>query len=136
MPDLIFKAADLRRVVEHSLAAPKQAEHAVDYDQKTGNPITKPVDAPAVILVHDDGVYLMSNGEPGDIVNAPSRYVVHAKGTNPATDPDYYDTARMLVGGDDFGETLPWAREIKALIDGGAAEIVIRMRGDSIELVS
>ena len=31
---------------------------------------TKPVEAPAVLLVHEQGVYLMSNGQPRDIVGA------------------------------------------------------------------
>jgi hypothetical protein len=32
-------------------------------------------------------------------------------------------------------ETLPWARKLKALIDGGARIITLRMTRDSIEIV-
>jgi hypothetical protein len=71
--------------------------------------------------VHDDGVYLMSNGEPRDIVEGESSFVAHAKGCNPKTDPDWWDVSRALVGGDDFGECLPWAKELKVLLD---AEVV------------
>ena len=61
MPVLRFKAGDVRRVVEHSIAAPRQSDVAYT---------TKPVEAPAVLLVHEQGVYLMSNGQPRDIVGA------------------------------------------------------------------
>ena len=42
---------------------------------------------------------------------------------------------RAKSGGDDFVETLPWARKLKALIDGGARIITLRMTRDSIEIV-
>ena len=66
MPVLRFKAEDVRRVVEHSIAAPKQSEQVVEYVPHT----TKPIAAPAVLLVHDQGVYLVSNGKPRDMVGA------------------------------------------------------------------
>ena len=66
MPVLRFKAEDVRRVVEHSIAAPKQSEQVVEYVPHT----TKPIAAPAVLLVHRQGVYLVSNGKPRDIVGA------------------------------------------------------------------
>ena len=62
MPVHRFKAEDVRRVVEHSIAAPKQSEQVVEYVPHT----TKPIAAPAVLLVHDQGVYLVSNGKPRD----------------------------------------------------------------------
>jgi Protein of unknown function (DUF3085) len=145
---LTFMAADVRRVVEHSINAPRQSEQLVDYDRETHKPITAPVEAPAVLLVHDQGVYLMSNGEPRDIVDADATgrkdeasnegrsFCVYAAGCDPDADEDWYDTARALVGGDDFGETLPWARELKALIDAGAKTITLRMTENSIEIAS
>ena len=51
----------------------------------------------------------------------------YAIGCHPEKDTDWYETARGLVGGDDFVETLPWARKLKALIDGGARIITLRM---------
>ncbi len=134
MSKLVFKSADLLRVVEHSLAAPKQGEQLVDY--RDGKAITAPVEAPAVLLVHDDGVYLMSNGEPRDIVNGTSSYVAHAEGCNPKADSDWYETSRQLVGGDDFGEHLPWAADIKALIDAGRQQIIIDVTGGRLELLT
>jgi DUF3085 family protein len=125
MSRLIFKSADVKRVVEHSLAAPKQ-----------GRTFTGPVSEPSILLVHDEGVYLMSNGEPRDIESGTRSYVAHALGCNPLTDDDWYDTSRQLVGGDDFGECLPWAAEIKAQIDAGAQEIIISVSTESLELLT
>src|SRR5437660_3446053 len=102
---LIFKSADVRRVVEHSLAAPEQAKRFADF--KDGEAIYAPVDAPAVLLVHDEGVYLLSNGQPGDALEGDpkgrffKRYVAYAKGCDPRSDGDWYETARHLVGRDD-----------------------------------
>ncbi|WP_338821708.1 DUF3085 domain-containing protein [Bradyrhizobium septentrionale] len=123
MSNLIFKAADVLRVVEHTLAAPKQCAA-----------FTGPVTEPSILLVHDEGVYLMSNGEPRDIAEGERSYVAHALGCNPKIDSDWYDTSRDLVGGDDFGEALPWAAEIKQQIEQGAQEIIITLTADSLEL--
>jgi hypothetical protein len=131
---LVFKANDARRVAQHSINSKLQGTTFVDYD-KRGKPITKDLAAPCVMLVHDDGVYLMSNGEPRDIVGGTSSFCAHAIGCNPKTDPGWPGTSRALVGGDNFGETLPWAKQIKELLDAGAKEIVIEIGGNSIELL-
>jgi Protein of unknown function (DUF3085) len=139
MPQLIFAAADVKRIVEHSLAAPEQRTVTVDFDRETGDPVSKPAEAPSVVLVHDEGVYLMSNGTPGDPLDAPNAklrdkgekfwrsYVAYAKGCHPGRDVGWYDNARDLVGGDDFSETLPWAREIADAIKAGKRQIIIDM---------
>src|SRR6516164_4151910 len=97
MPVLRFKAEDVRRVVEHSIAAPRQSDVAYT---------TKPVEAPAVLLVHEQGVYLMSNGKPRDIVGADATdrkdaakdegrsFCAYAIGCHPEKDADWYETAR------------------------------------------
>src|SRR6516225_4159443 len=102
MPVLRFKAEDVRRVVEHSIAAPKQSEQVVEDVPHT----TKPIAAPAVLLVHNQGVYLMSNGKPRDIVGADATdhkdaakdesrsFCASAIGCHPETDADWYETAR------------------------------------------
>lgn len=59
----------------------------------------------SVLLVHDSGVYIMSNASPADL-EGPKSYVAYAEGCNPSKDSDYYQTARSLVGGDDFGEVI------------------------------
>jgi hypothetical protein len=139
MSRLIFKAADLLRVVDHSLAAPQQAERLVDFVD--GKSVTAPPEAASVLLVHDEGVYLMSNGQPADALEGKpeskffKRYVAYAQGCDPRSDKRWYDTARALVGGDDFGECLPWAAEIKAQIDAGAQQIIVAVSAEALELV-
>ena len=57
-----------------------------------------------VILVHDQGVYLMPDR------NQPAgKRIAYARGCDPRLDNDWYDRSRELVGGDDFGEhfTMP-----------------------------
>ena len=139
MGKLIFDAKDVKRVVEHSIAANKQGRMIVGIDGpnvKYGVP-----SEPSVLLVHDDGVYLMSNGEPRDIVSGGDgkgggkSFCAYARGCHPEKDAQWWDNSRDLVGGDDFGETLPWAEEIKQLIDRGAKKITIDVRGSEIELL-
>jgi DUF3085 family protein len=135
MPVLIFDAADVRRVVEHSIAN-KQVPLIVDYDAMM-QPITKPTTEPSVILVHDQGVYLMSNGTPRDLADPAigRSFVAYARGCHPEQNLAWYDIARSLVGGDDFTECLPWAIELKRIIDGGASVVAINIDDDSISLV-
>jgi hypothetical protein len=138
MGKLIFSAKDVRRVVEHSLAAPEQGQMVIGI--KRGELQYGLPEAPSVLLVHDDGVYLMSNGKPRDLVSGDDgkgggrSFCAYAKGCDPSRDAECWDTSRMLVGGDDFGETLPWAEQIKAKLDAGAKQIVISVTADNIEL--
>lgn len=60
---------------------------------------------PSILLVHDSGVYIMSNASPADL-EGPKSYVAYAEGCDPSKDNEYYQTARSLVGGDDFGEII------------------------------
>jgi hypothetical protein len=43
---------------------------------------------------------------------------------------DWYETAHALVGGDDFGEFLPWAHELRRLVDQGRDPHDRRNNGD------
>lgn len=135
MGALIFKAAEVRRVVEHALAS-TQFRSKWDWTANKSVPGTRP----EVCLVHDDGVYLMSNGEPRDLDerhSGPSEkaFVAQAAGCDPKTDPDWWETSRRLVGGDDFGEYLPWAEVLLTHLDGGAETIQINVTEGNIELV-
>lgn len=97
----IFKTSQVKRCFEHAVAA---KTWSMGYETEL-----KP--CPGLFIVHDTGVYLMSNGSPHDflVADGPNamRYVVYAEGTDPNLDKNYYDTARALVGGDDFGEIIP-----------------------------
>ncbi|WP_353208444.1 DUF3085 domain-containing protein [Sphingorhabdus sp.] len=73
---------------------------------------------PALLFVHDQGVYLMSNGEPRLLTeDGKSNHVVYAKGCDPSIGEfdNWYGMSRELVGGDDFVEILPisndWVKE-------------------------
>jgi hypothetical protein len=135
MGRLNFKSIFVRRVVEHALGATDHEPLVIGYDVSV-KPITEP-GQPAVILVQDYGVYLMSNGKPRDIFDEGTgrSYVAYAEGCDPNLDREWRKTSAALVGGDDFGRTLPWAKEIKEMIDTGVQEIVIEFGDDSTTLV-
>lgn len=111
MSKLVFKASEVTRISEHAILTEGQ-----------------------VLLVRDQGIYLMSNGKPLDKVEGDSSYVVYALGCNPNTDAEWYDTASDLVGGDDFAEALPFAEAINDQIENGADEITIIVTNNSIKL--
>ena len=148
MSKLVFAAADVRRIVEHSISAPEQGKIA-DYSKanaKNGfKAEMKTPTEPTVVLVHDQGVYLMSNGTPRDTVKRTSpngkveldsSFCAYAEGCNPEKDKDdWYDNARDLVGGDDFGEYLPWAKTIKEMLDQGATHIVVNYGASRLSVV-
>jgi hypothetical protein len=105
MPKCIFKTDDLIRSVEHALAA---TEFDMAFDEGTPGP--------RLLFVHDQGVYIMSNGIPRDMISVSSdvtggeerNYVSYAEGCDPrvGTFDEWYNTSRELVGGDDFVETI------------------------------
>ena len=101
----IFKTQDLKRVINHAL---QSKDWSMPWSEE------KP--QPAILFVHDQGVYCMSNGEPRDLVGD-SSFCVYAKGCDPAKDEDFYDESRFLVGGDDFAEILPVSQETLQLCD-------------------
>ena len=86
---LVFKLKDLQPLITHTLKAPK---HSMGYMSQL-----KP--GPALFLVKDEGIYLMSNGQPGLMAKGGKNHqqVVYAAGHTPADG---------WLGGDDFAETL------------------------------
>ena len=73
---------------------------------------------PCLLLVHDTGVYLMSNGIPRYFDESGNKsYVVYAEHCHPDNDEEYRETSRELVGGDDFVETLPIPRSWRDACD-------------------
>lgn len=92
----VFKTKDLRRVVEH---ARRSSNWRMGFSGRTPQP--------GMMLVHDQGVYIMSNGLPADVdIDAERCNLVYARSCDPDKDENWYDNARRLVGGDDFGEIL------------------------------
>lgn len=129
MATLKFPREGVERIVRHVRSSKEWQRR---FDQPEGEP-----GKPAVLLVHDDGVYLMSSGIPRDDVTASgktSSFVVHALGCDPAKDEDFYENSRALVGGDDFGEHIDVALVEQALAAGGKF-LVLSMTKNSIRFV-
>ena len=101
MPACIFKTDEIRRCAEHALRASAHEMPFMEDETPT----------PALLFVHDSGVYVMSNGIPRDLLSIePGRersYIAYADGTNPAENEDWWHTSADLVGGDDFVEIIP-----------------------------
>lgn len=105
MPTCVFKTNELIRSVEHALAA-------TQFDMAFETAMA----GPRLLFVHDQGVYIMSNGIPRDIISVSndgaggeeSNYTSYAEGCDPriGTFDEWYGTSRELVGGDDFVETI------------------------------
>lgn len=113
MPTLRFKAAELKRCLEHAHAATQfDMGHENMTDEQFRElgltpPDTRTPVGPGLVFVHDRGVYLMSNGLPRDVDGvADGSHVVYAEHCNPDTDEEWYDNSRDLVGGDDFAEVI------------------------------
>jgi hypothetical protein len=133
MQSLYFDAQDVRRVIEHSISAEKQFDKTV-YD--AGGEQKVAIREPAVILGHDEGVYLMSNGEPRDLINEVRSFVAYARGCHPFRDANYRVRSRELVGGDDFSLVLTWANDLKKVVDTGATTIVLNLYEDRIDFAA
>lgn len=101
MPKCIFKTDEVRRCVEHAL---NSTEWGMGWSEDPP--------APRLFFVHDQGVYVMSNGNPRDLINdGNNTYVAYAADCNPNTDEDWWENSRALVGGDDFVETITVDRD-------------------------
>lgn len=131
--ELVFKGAEVRKLLDDS----KKAElRTIPYVGENKN---VPV---GLILVKDDGVYLISNGVAKD---PPSKtgliaYAAGYEAPSVLTDIDargeQYDKIRAAVGGDDFAEGLAINRSTDNLIREGfdfvvyltAEQVTIRIR--------
>lgn len=104
---LEFNLSDVAQLLRHANAA---ENHYMPYfpDAEVG---------PGLILVGDQGVYLMSNGTPGLYADGiPPRdgeikhsIVAYARGINPEVDDfnTWWDNKRYTFGGDDGAEYIP-----------------------------
>jgi hypothetical protein len=128
---LRFSLDDVRRVVEHARRAADQREF---YGERLG---------PRVMLVKDEGIYLMSNGLPRDILNGGSdelgahSFVAYADGYNPAgQDPgELHMKCRAAVGGDDFSEPIELEGFETALANPNVTGLALRVTPETIDLV-
>lgn len=127
MGSLRFRTADLLPLIEHALGAQ-------DHDPAFEDP--KPA-GPALWLVHDRGVYLMSNGMPRLLDENGRSRVAYAEGCDPDKDPEWWEASEALVGGDDFAEVLGenWLRHLQAAHERGAKLVTIELTGDTLKLL-
>ena len=103
---LKFKTEDIRKLAEHSMKAIKQQPTYAQQEEATAIP-------KGLILVKDQGVYLLSNGlYAEDKTPTELGLVVYAENCNPETDKDWYDNGQYICGGDDFAEfiDLDWVQ--------------------------
>jgi len=122
MTDLRFDASKVLPVAEHALAA---SAHKESFGQDQGGP--------ALWLVKDAGVYLMSNGAPGQLLPGgdESVVVVYADGLSDAAN---YDDISDAVGGDDFCEAIPIDAAFVAALRAAPAGhvLVVSLSADTI----
>ena len=77
MTKLTFAPGDVRRVVQHMAAATEWCQSPFEKEERGAKP------RPQLLFVHDDGVYVMSSGQPRDIVNEDRTFCAYAIGFNP-----------------------------------------------------
>jgi hypothetical protein len=128
---LVFEGTAVLELLAHANAASK---HTSPYGL-TPNP------GPGLMLVKDDGIYLMSNGEPALPGTVTVNRVVYARGYEalPATASmeermARYDKVRDAAGGDDFAELLP-AKSFVRLAANGKVEIELTADRMSISII-
>lgn len=143
---LTFKIDDaFKALVSHARSA---KEHRPTYDQLFDEDLLKDgceagehdcADLtkvpPGLLLVKDQGVYLMSNGisDSAD-ADKKSNPVVYAHQCDPKLNPqNYYDVAREIAGGDDFVEFID-IEVFESAIHDGAETLLIDMNENSMEV--
>lgn len=144
---LTFKVDEVRRLVEHSKAAKKHSPSHNDlFDpayhrggkvvEKDGWPDRDNIDIDKIpaglLLVKDQGVYLLSNGSPSLLVEGVGSHVVaYAKEADPTSGgefDDWWEAAQAIMGGDDCAETLPitmFEPVLALLADGDGLKIKV-----------
>lgn len=153
---LLFNVAEVRRILEHAQNSDTHCPtfgqcmdgryriDGRDWDRSNGlgSLSVKQVDkgkVPAGLhLAGDQGVYLMSNGEPPqqDPAHEDTHAVVsYALGINPEVDADWYEAKRSMFGGDDGLEFIP-AEGVAAAMSGARDEdyLEITLSPDEIKI--
>lgn len=132
---LTFKVEEVRALIAH---AEGSVMHFRPYEKASKNT------PPGLLLVGDEGVYLMSNGEPG-LLNPrytgksrePKQQVVYAVECDPRTCSDWYEVKVAAFGGDDGGDMIPLPGLVAAVERAGqtgAAVISIDITPSTITL--
>jgi hypothetical protein len=108
-PDILkFKKDEVQKVIDYAVPRPNEKGNwwgGYDSDDK-GELVVAPSKEPTILLVGDDGVYIMSGG-----YNKPLEQghpLAYAEGCNPKVDEfdDWWALKRATWGGDDGVESL------------------------------
>lgn len=86
-------------------------------------------DGAEIMLVGDQGVYLMSFAAP-----PATRPLAFADGTNPDKDEDWHLEKRRLFGGDDGGDVIGTADEMRKIMAKVKRLLIIRLTETQIEV--
>lgn len=132
MTNLVFATEDVKPLVAHARASKQW--------HKTYEEVEGPA-KPALWLVKDEGIYLMSNGNPRQMADGTESLVAYAQGFDPRVGDrmDVYEAAREAVGGDDFADALPIEWFEDALSKDALTKrrfIVLKFEPDSIEVLA
>ena len=129
MGTIRFRLDEVRPLARHALGCKQFRKTFVEEDEKR-----EP--EPALHLVHDDGVYIMSNGLPMDIVREGKKArarVAYAESCDPRKDPGWWEESRALVGGNDFVELLPLVESLRdAVFDEVMEMLVVEMTAERL----
>lgn len=150
MGTLIFQVSEIKSLLDDSInASERRPTYAQLFDDKYSKSDAEPVKQgewpksdrvdptkiPAgLMLVGDQGVYLMSNNAQAKKVEGTDRLpVVYAKGINPDIDSDYYEKKRRIFGGDDGVEFID-AEWLKEGIDNNCKQLVVTLTPKSLKI--
>jgi hypothetical protein len=127
MTILTFDPTAVRRIVDHMTAA-------TEWSQGLGDQ-RKP--RPQIIFVKDYGIYLMSNGQPRDLVEESTSFVAYARGYDPTKeDPGEVWRKADAVAGDDFGDFLDLSPdEITLIKSADFGSFSIKLAAKSLEII-
>jgi hypothetical protein len=118
MSTLRFPIAGVRKLMDHALASPSHMR----FFGYPGRP------RPSLALVKDDGIYLMSNGNPRLMASKRRNFIVCADRFDPTKRDrtSVWDDARAAVGGDDFAEQIALNNQlIEALREGDCTALIV-----------
>lgn len=123
MGKLTFKLDDtLKSIVAHAMSNP------------LGSTYGEPHKKPSIVLVKDDGAYIMSGSSERQLDPASDKgrsVVCYAEGHDPSKPSYSWDKTQAACGGDDFAETLG-AQFLADAIARGATKVTVKLTANSI----
>lgn len=134
---LRFKGSGVQAIVRHMIQAADwdlSWVETVDENLNKLPPEKLPKPRPQLVFVHDDGLYILSNGKPSQMAGPKKRFVVYAVGYDPR-DPGVWEKARAAVGGDDFAEYLDLLpQQVAAILAPSFLELTIKVSDKQLEI--